>query len=58
MILLKHEADLLVPQRSAFLRFQVMHRSFTEKVFAAPAVVVHSENVQQRGFARAGWAHD
>src|SRR5205823_13940251 len=49
VILLKHEADLLVPQRSAFLRFQMMNRGFAQKIFTAPTVVVHSENVQQRG---------
>src|SRR5206468_6764583 len=58
MILLEHEADLLVPQRGAFLRLQMMNRGFAQKIFTAPAVVVHSENVQQRGFACARRPHD
>ena len=28
VILLEHESDLFVPQRSAFLRLQMMHRGF------------------------------
>ena len=58
MILLKHETDSLVPQRGAFLRLQMMHRGSIQKKFAAPAVIVHPENVQQRRFARARRAHD
>src|SRR5438034_5686042 len=58
MILLKHEADLLVPQCGAFLRLQMMHGGFAQKIFTAPAVVVHSENVQQRRFACARRPHD
>src|SRR5206468_6457741 len=57
IILLEHEADLLVPQRGAFLRFQMMNRGFAQKKLAAPAVVVHSENVQQRRFACARGPH-
>src|SRR5438067_553251 len=57
MILLEHEADLLVPQCGAFLRFQMMNRGFAQKIFTAPAVVVHSKNMQQRGFACARRPH-
>jgi len=57
MILLEHEADPLVPQRGAFLRLQMMNRGFAQKKFAAPAVVVHSENMQQRRFACARGPH-
>src|SRR5205823_11437695 len=53
----KHEADLLVSQCCAFLRFQMMNGGFAQKILTAPAVVVHSENVQQRGFACARGPH-
>src|SRR3982074_3381727 len=57
MVLLKHETDLLVPQCGAFFRLQMMNGSFAQKIFTLPTVIVHSENVQQRGFASARWSH-
>src|SRR6266480_1287381 len=58
MILLKDETDLLVPQSGAFLRFQLMHCGFAEKIFTRPTVIVHAENMQQSRFACAGRAHN
>src|SRR6266480_5355172 len=58
MILLKDETDLLVPQSGAFLRFQMMHCGFAEKVFTRPTMIVHSQNVQQRRFTGAGRTHN
>src|SRR6266536_4686610 len=57
MILLENEPDLLISQRGALFRFQVMHRGLIEKILAGPSVIVHAENVQERRFARAGRAH-
>src|SRR6266446_2842913 len=36
----------------------MMDWRFAQKIFTAPAVVVHPENVQQRRFACAGRAHN
>src|SRR4029077_12598082 len=47
MVLLKKETDLLVPERGAFFRLQMMNSRFVQRVFALPAVIVHPENVQQ-----------
>ena len=58
MILLENETDLFVAQRGSFFGFQMMNGRFIQKIFAAPSVVVHAENVEQRRFASAGWAHD
>src|SRR5438105_14161204 len=57
MILLKNKPDLLVAKRGPLFRFQMMNRGLVEKIFAAPTVVVHSENVEQRRFAGAGGSH-
>jgi hypothetical protein len=35
----------------------MMHRGFMQKIFTAPCVIVHSENMQQCRFARAGRPH-
>ena len=35
-----------------------MHRSVAEKIFAAPTVIMHSKNVQERRLSSAGRAHD
>src|SRR5438067_8360613 len=58
MILLKHETNLLVAQCRSLFRFQMMRCGSVEKVFTGPAVIVHSQNVQQRRFACAGRAHN
>src|SRR5262245_7235490 len=58
MILLKYETDLLVSERGALFRLQMMHCGFAQRIFALPAVVVHPENVQQRRFTGARWPHD
>src|SRR5262249_16848525 len=57
MILLKDESDLLVAEGRPLLGFQVMNRRLLEKIFAGPAVIVHSENVEQRRFAGARRPH-
>src|SRR5207237_6831396 len=48
MILLENESDLLISQRGALFRFQMMHRGFIQKKFAGPSVIVNAENVQER----------
>src|SRR5205823_8678578 len=58
MILLKNETNLLVAQCRSLFRFQMMRCGSVEKVFTGPAVIVHSQNVQQRRFACAGRAHN
>src|SRR5262249_61107914 len=58
MVLLKDKTDLLVPQRGALLRLQMMHSCVVQRVFAFPAVIVHPENVQQRRFTSARRTHD
>ena len=58
MILLEYESNLLVSQRGTLLRFQMMHRGFAQEIFAAPAVIVHAQDVQERRFTRAGRSHD
>ena len=35
-----------------------MHLGFIEKIFTAPAVVVHPEDVQERRLPSARWTHD
>src|SRR5438067_3100527 len=58
VIILKNKPDLLVPERRALLRFQGMDRRVFEIVFAAPGMIVHAEDMKQRGLARAGRPHD
>src|SRR5947208_3164104 len=36
----------------------MMHLGFIEKIFTAPAVVVHPEDVQERRLPSARWTHD
>src|SRR5439155_20072401 len=57
MILLENGSDLLISQRGALFRFQMMHRGFIEKIFAGPSGIVHAENVQESRLARARWSH-
>src|SRR5207302_8214167 len=57
MILRKNKPDLLVAKRGPLFRFQMMNRGLVEKIFAAPTVVVHSEDVKQRRFSGAGGSH-
>src|SRR6266550_1792592 len=57
MILLENESDLLISQRGALFRFQMMHRGLIEKIFAGPSVIVHAENVQKRRFTRPRRSH-
>src|SRR6266566_6212491 len=57
MILLENESDLLISQRGALFRFQMMQRGLIEKIFAGPSVIVHAENVQKRRFTRPRRSH-
>src|SRR5437879_11269975 len=57
MILLENKTDLLVAQRGPLLGFQMMNGRFVEEIFATPAVVVHSEDMEQGRFPGAGWSH-
>src|SRR5437660_9148116 len=57
VILLENESDLLISQSGPLFCLQKMHRGLIEKVFAAPSVIVHAENVQEGRFARPRWAH-
>jgi hypothetical protein len=50
MVLLKYETDLLVAQRRALFRFQMMDRGVVQKIFATPAMIVHSEDMQECRF--------
>jgi hypothetical protein len=58
MVLLKHEPDLLIPQRRALFRLQMMNGCFVQRIFALPTVIMHPENVQQRRFTCARRPHD
>src|SRR5207237_10548736 len=55
--LLQNKTDLLVAQRRALFRLQMMDGRLVEKIFAIPAVVVHSEDMEQGRFPGAGWSH-
>src|SRR5947208_1631356 len=57
MVLLKNKADLLIAQRRALFRLQMMDGRLVEKIFAIPTVIVHSENVEQRRFTGTRWSH-
>ncbi len=57
VVVLENETDLLVAQDSALLRFQLMDRGAVEEIFAAPAEVVHAEQMQQGRFPRARRPH-
>src|ERR1700737_1672324 len=57
MVLLENKTDLLVAQCGPLFRFQMVNGRFIEKIFAAPSVIVHSEDVKQRRFSGAGWSH-
>src|SRR5439155_21330316 len=58
MILLENKSDLFVAQRRTFFCLEMMDRGVAKKIFAAPAIIVHSKNVKERGFPGAGRAHD
>src|SRR4029453_13614705 len=58
MVLLKHETDLLVPERGAFFRLQMMNGRCGQRIFPPPAGVMHPEDWQQARFSRARWPHN
>src|SRR5438552_3095641 len=57
MILLKNKPNLFVAKRGPLFRFQMMNRRLVEKIFAAPTVIVHSEDVKQCRFSGARGSH-
>src|SRR5262245_7214008 len=58
VVLLKDEADLLVPERGALLWLQMMHCAFAQRIFTLPAVIVHPKDVQKCRFTSARRTHD
>src|SRR5437899_8713150 len=57
MILLENKTDLLVAQRRALFRLQMMDGRLVKKIFAIPTVIVHSEDMEQGRFPGARWSH-
>src|SRR5205814_3001072 len=53
----ENKTDLFVAEGGPFLGFQMVNGGLVEQIFSAPAMIVHSENVEQRRFARAGRPH-
>src|SRR5256885_294 len=58
MKLLKDKTDVALVQRSALLRFKLMHWLFLEIVFSFPRVIVEADNAEQRRFTGTAWPHD
>src|SRR5439155_3696952 len=58
VVLLKHEADVLLVERHAVLGLHLVHGVVEEAVFAHPVAVEHAEDRQQGGLPRPGWTHD
>src|SRR3954452_19602006 len=50
VVLLKDEPDLLVAQRAAGIRLELMNRGLLEIILPGPGVIMHAEHVQKRGF--------
>src|SRR5437868_6313263 len=48
MVGLENKADLFVAKRGALFRFQVVDGHIIEEKFAAPGVIVHAEDVEER----------
>src|SRR6266849_1891956 len=58
VVALKDEADIGFVQLVAFFDVEFVHRLIEEIVFAAPRAVQHANDAEQRGFPRAGRAHE
>src|SRR5439155_19447056 len=58
VVLLEHEADVLLVERHAVLGLHLVHGMIEEAVLARPVAVEHAEHGEQRGLPRPGWAHD
>ena len=58
MVALEHEAEVLLVQLVAILLLEPVNGEIQQVVLAAPGAIVHADDVQQRGFARAGGSHD
>src|SRR5216683_3654597 len=58
VIALEDEADVGFVQLVAFFDVEFVHRLIEEIVFAAPRAVQHANDAEQRGFPRAGRAHE
>src|ERR1051325_11570272 len=58
VVLLEHEADVLLVEREPPLRLHLVDRMVEEAVLPRPVPVEHAEHRKQRGLAGAGGAHD
>ena len=58
MVGLENKADLFVAKRGALFRFQVVDGHIIEEKFAAPSMIVHAEDVEERRFPGARRPHD
>src|SRR6266550_3743164 len=47
VIALKNKADVAIPQGGSLLLVELVHCHIVKEIFAAPGLVVHSEDVQQ-----------
>src|SRR5205823_5393833 len=57
VVLLKHEADVLLVDGNAVLRAHRVDRVAEAVVLSAPCAVDHPDDAEQRGLARARWPH-
>src|SRR5579864_9368661 len=58
VIALKNESDIPVAQIAALILIQIVDRLIHEVILAGPGAVVHPDEMQQGGFARARGSHD
>ena len=58
MIALEHESEVLLVHLVAILLLHRVDRVIQKMILAGPTAVVHADQVQQRGLARAGGTHD
>src|SRR5689334_6370302 len=58
VVLLEHEADLLVAQSGALFGFEMMHCGVVKEIFSGPSMIMHSKDVQERRFSGTRRAHD
>ena len=58
VVALEHESEVLLVNLVAVLFAQRMDRVIEEMILAGPGGIVHSDQVQQRGFSGAGGSHD
>src|SRR5216684_6010215 len=58
VVALKYEADVGFVQFVALLDVEFVDRLIEKVVFSAPRAIEHSDDAEQRGFSRAGRAHE